>query len=161
LLAHNTQPHKSDKCLVRFDAPLASELQDHQQAQAATQQASPNGNPFDEPLASEKADAQVKLNPEQEAFNLQQSAVSGLTGMPTPNMSDQDRASFERGKMAGAVSVPLVAGGMSAAPLLGAIGEHLGMIKSIIDTASKIGIGSLGYKEARELYKEFVAGGKK
>ena len=41
-----------------FNAPLASELQDHQQAQAATVAASSNGNPFDEPLLSEKVEAQ-------------------------------------------------------------------------------------------------------
>jgi hypothetical protein len=40
-----------------FDAPLQSELQEHQQAQVATQQASPINNPFDEPLLSEKAEA--------------------------------------------------------------------------------------------------------
>src|SRR5258708_24297742 len=38
------------------------------------------------------------------------SMLAGLTGMPTPNMSEQDKASFEQGKAAGAVSVPLVAG---------------------------------------------------
>jgi hypothetical protein len=40
-----------------FDAPLASEIQEHQQAQAATVASSHNGNPFDEPLMSEKAEA--------------------------------------------------------------------------------------------------------
>lgn len=40
-----------------FDAPLQSEIQEHQQAQAATLKASPTGNPFDEPLMSEKAEA--------------------------------------------------------------------------------------------------------
>jgi len=45
--------------------------------------------------------------------------VSGFTGMPTPNMTYADKASFARGKAAGAVSVPLVAGatiGATAAP---------------------------------------------
>jgi len=136
-----------------FEAPLPSEVNEHQQAVAA----SPTGNPFDEPLASEKAEAQVKLNPEQQASNTRQNAVAGMTGMPTPNMSDQDRASFERGKMAGAVSVPLATGVMAAGPLMDAIGSHLGTIKSIMDLASKAGMGALGYKEARELYKEFTA----
>jgi hypothetical protein len=44
------------------------------------------------------------------ASNTRQMLVSGLTGMPTPNMTDADKASFERGKAAGAVSVPVVAG---------------------------------------------------
>lgn len=140
-----------------FDVPLQSEVQDHQQAQVKTVAGSPNGNPFDEPLASEKAEAQIKLNPEQQASNTRQSAVAGMTGMPTPNMSDQDKASFERGKMAGAVSVPLATGVMAAGPLMDAIGSHLGTIKSIMDLASKAGMGALGYKEARELYKEFTA----
>jgi len=43
-----------------FNAPLASETQDHQQAQAATVAASTNGNPFDEPLMSEKAETQAQ-----------------------------------------------------------------------------------------------------
>lgn len=142
-----------------FDAPLASEMQEHQQAQVSTVAASSNGNPFDEPLASEKAEAAhkaaVAANPEQDASNTRQMLVSGLTGMPTPNMTEQDKASFERGKMAGAVSVPVVAGAVASEPILTAIGAHLGTIKKIIDTASKVGLGTMGYKEARELYKEF------
>lgn len=42
------------------------------------------------------------------------SLLAGLTGMPTPNMSEQDKASFEQGKAAGAVSVPVVAGAVAA-----------------------------------------------
>ena len=41
-----------------FDAPLQSELDEHQQAQVATIKASSNGNPFDEPLMSEKLEAE-------------------------------------------------------------------------------------------------------
>ena len=51
-----------------FDAPLASEIQDHQQAQAATVAASPIGNPFDEPLMSEKAEAQAQATAAQTHF---------------------------------------------------------------------------------------------
>jgi hypothetical protein len=144
-----------------FDAPLQSEAGEHQQAQAATQKASPNGNPFDEPLVSEKAAAQMKSNPELDASNTRQMAVAGLTGMPTPNMTDQDKASFERGKAAGAVSVPAVTGAMAAGPVIDAVGAHLGTIKTIIDIASKAGLGAFGYKEARELYKEFSGSDKK
>jgi hypothetical protein len=43
-----------------FDAPLASEMQEHQQAQTSTVASSHNGNPFDEPLMSEKAEAQAQ-----------------------------------------------------------------------------------------------------
>src|ERR1700693_4500548 len=43
-----------------FNAPLASEVQEHQQAQTSTVRASANGNPFDEPLMSEKAETQAQ-----------------------------------------------------------------------------------------------------
>lgn len=141
-----------------FDTPLPSEVQEHQQTSAA--RVSAGGNPFDDPLPSEKAEAQLKANPAEDASQTRQMLVSGLTGMPTPNMTEQDKASFERGKMAGAISVPAVAGAVASGPLMGAIGEHLTTIKNIIDLGSKIGLGTMGYKEARELYKEFV-GGKK
>ena len=45
--------------------------------------------------------------------------VSGLTGLPTPNMTEADKASFARGKATDAISVPVVAGatvGATAAP---------------------------------------------
>jgi hypothetical protein len=51
-----------------FDAPLASEVQDHQQAQTARVQNSDNGNPFDEPLMSEKAEANTQPTPAQQKY---------------------------------------------------------------------------------------------
>jgi len=62
------------------------------------------------------------LSPEDQASQTRQMLVSGLTGMPTPNMTTEDRANFEKGKAAGAVSVPVVAG---AATGLTAISEAL------------------------------------
>ena len=60
---------------------------------------------------------------DQQASDTRQMLVSGLTGMPTPNMSAQDRAQFEQGKAAGAMSVPAVAGtvsgGASVGPAIG------------------------------------------
>jgi hypothetical protein len=59
-------------------------------------------------------------------------AVAGMTGMPTPNMNDADRASFARGKAAGAISVPVVAGATlaaSAAPEL---------VPSVVDKAKAV-----------------------
>jgi hypothetical protein len=56
---------------------------------------------------------------EDKASNTRQMLVSGLTGMPTPNMTEADKASFAKGKAAGAISVPVVAGatlGATAAP---------------------------------------------
>lgn len=137
-----------------FDIPLPSEVQEHQQTSAAT--VASGGNPFDEPLPSEKAEAQVKANPEQAASNARQSMVAGMTGLPTPNMTPQDREQFAEGKAAGALTVPAVAGAMTTGPLLEAIGGHLSTIKSIIDAATKVGIGTMTYREAKELYKEFV-----
>lgn len=59
--------------------------------------------------------AQSSPSPEEEASQTRQMLVSGLTGMPTPNMSDADKKSFARGKAAGAVSVPVVAGAATGA----------------------------------------------
>jgi hypothetical protein len=50
-----------------------------------------------------------------QASQTRQMLVGGLTGMPTPNMSEEDKRSFERGKVAGAVSVPVVAGATAGA----------------------------------------------
>lgn len=60
---------------------------------------------------------QPTTNPDQYASDTRQMLVSGLTGMPTPNMTDADKASFARGKEAGAISVPVVAGATTAASL--------------------------------------------
>ena len=54
-------------------------------------------------------------SPEEQQSKTRQMLVSGLTGMPTPVMNDQDKAEFARGKAAGAVSVPLVAGATAGA----------------------------------------------
>jgi hypothetical protein len=45
-----------------------------------------------------------------EASRMRQMLVSGLTGMPTPVMTAEERQQFQQGKVAGAVSVPIVAG---------------------------------------------------
>jgi len=50
------------------------------------------------------------LTPDEQASKTRQMMVSGLTGMPSPVMNEQDKAEFEQGKAAGAVSVPIVAG---------------------------------------------------
>jgi len=69
---------------------------------------------------------------EDQASQTRQMLVSGLTGLPTPNMTDADKASFARGKAAGAISVPVVAGatlGATAAPEL---------LTSIVDKAKAV-----------------------
>ena len=92
-----------------------------------------------------------------DASNTRQMLVSALTGMPTPNMTAQDKASFERGKSAGAVSVPLAAGvtaGAMAAPELAGTAErflqisekaleHLGEnYPQLTKLAAKLGYGA-------------------
>lgn len=77
---------------------------------SAPQQAQTDADPFakfggvgqDKPVA--------KPSPEDQASQTRQMLVSGLTGMPTPNMTDEDKKSFAKGKAAGAISVPIVAG---------------------------------------------------
>src|ERR1700733_2831252 len=108
-----------------FDIPLNSEIEETKQRQTAAQKANPDDyNPFDEPLASEIAEqkhAEARAaNPGQDQSDTRQMLVSGLTGMPTPNMTDADKASFANGKAAGAGSATL----LSVAPLLGAIAPH-------------------------------------
>jgi len=79
------------------------------------------------------------------------SALAGLTGMPTPNMSEQDKVSFERGKAAGAISVPLVAG----ATVAGASGALVPIAKRYgIKALEGAGLG-LGYDLYKELKKVF------
>lgn len=77
--------------------------------------------------------AQPLVNPEQDASNTRQMLVSGLTGMPTPNMTDKDRAQFATGKAAGAGTATL----LSASPLLATIAPHL----PDLDKAWKIAVG--------------------
>jgi len=62
--------------------------------------------PFDDILT----EAPTTTPPADEASQTRQMLVSGLTGMPTPNMNAEDRASFQRGQVAGALSVPAVTG---------------------------------------------------
>jgi hypothetical protein len=77
--------------------------------------------------------------------NTRQMAVAGLTGMPTPNMTEDDKASFERGKATGAVTATAV----SAAPLVAEAAGPIGTAaKWVKDNPVLAGIG---YHVAREL----------
>jgi hypothetical protein len=66
--------------------------------------------PLDRVPEAIKSGFQLPRTPEEEASNTRQMLVSGLTGMPTPNMTAREKAQFAQGKAAGAISVPLVAG---------------------------------------------------
>lgn len=54
--------------------------------------------------------ATPEMSEQEKASKIMQMAVGGMTGMPQPVMNEQDRKEFEQGKIAGAVSVPAVAG---------------------------------------------------
>jgi hypothetical protein len=71
--------------------------------------------PLDRVPDALKSGFQLPRTAEEEASNTRQMLVSGLTGMPTPNMTEREKAQFAQGKAAGAVSVPAVAG-MTAGP---------------------------------------------
>jgi len=71
--------------------------------------------------------------PKDEASETRQMLVSGLTGMPTPNMTATDRQNFTTGKAVGAVSVPAVAAGTLGAGLAGEFGPPV--IKAVADMA--------------------------
>jgi hypothetical protein len=122
-----------------FDEPLASEVAERAHTEAK-QHLSDNGNPFDVPLDSEIAEQKQaearQANPEQYASDTRQMLVSGLTGMPTPNMTDADRASFASGKAAGALSVPVVTGAtVGATAASEAIPSLVDKAKTIVEWA--------------------------
>lgn len=70
--------------------------------------------------------------PEEQASDTRQMLVSGLTGIPTPNMTDADKASFAKGKAAGAISVPVVAGATLAASAAPEV------VPSVVDKAKAV-----------------------
>jgi hypothetical protein len=108
-----------------------SPLDQLEQMQGQPQQASP-AQPKLSPLDQlEQQQAQPQSTPQSsddKASNTRQMLVAGLTGMPTPNMSDADKASFAKGKAAGAVSVPVVAGATLAASGIPEIVQAAGSI---------------------------------
>ena len=73
-----------------------------------------NGVPDNTPPSTEIPDT-----PEEQS-RTRQMLVGGLTGMPQPVMNDQERSEFQQGKVAGAVSVPVVAAGTIGGTMAGA-----------------------------------------
>jgi hypothetical protein len=100
-------------------------------------------------LSGQQTQTKPVLSPDEQASQTRQSMVSGLTGMPTPNMSAEDRAQFERGKAAGAVSVPVVAGAATGGT---AIAEALPSV--LIHTVE--GVKALGVWAEAHPYKAFM-----
>jgi hypothetical protein len=72
----------------------------------------PSGNIFQQLAEGTYKDpnAEPEVSPEEKASQTRQMLVSGLTGMVTPNMTEQDKTEFAQGKAAGAISVPAIAG---------------------------------------------------
>jgi hypothetical protein len=137
-----------------FDAPLASEMQEHTQAQAATQAASSNGNPFEEPLASEKAQQALLANP-------------GAEIQPVTTATNPKLAAAEAGKdmpeYVGATGA-LAAGAMGSAivePAISNVIAHIGGLDKIVKAAKTLGYASFGLKEAHDLYKALTSESKK
>jgi hypothetical protein len=101
--------------------------------------------PTEQPFPKYGAPKPPAKTPEETQSDIRQSAVAGLTGMPTPNMTEEDKASFERGKATGAVTATAV----SAAPLVAEAAGPIGTAaKWVKDNPVLAGIG---YHVAREL----------
>jgi len=112
---------------------------------------------------SQNQSTKSALSPEDQANQTRQMLVSGLTGMPTPNMTAEDRANFEKGKAAGAVSVPVVAGATTG---LTAISEALpSVLPHTIEGVKAIGAWANAHPvQAYILYqviRDLVPGAKK
>jgi hypothetical protein len=108
---------------AKQDQPTQSTLTPDSQPQTTASSSAPTGSmeamfekaAADAATSEQTAQQKPVLSPEEQASQTRQMLVSGLTGLPTPNMSAEDRASFEKGKAAGAVSVPVVAGATTGA----------------------------------------------
>ena len=126
-----------------------------------TTPASTGGSILDQAAAEVAAEAQTErtstsiakanpvFSPDEKASQTRQMLVSGLTGMPTPNMTAEDRAQFAQGKAAGAISVPVVAGATAGAT---AIAEVLPSV--LIHTVE--GVKALGAWAEAHPYKAFM-----
>jgi len=104
---------------VSVDAPTPS-TPTTTQPQGATPSSPSTTNPYAEfgGIAIPDENTPPPVSPEEKASQTRQMLVSGLTGMPTPNMTAEEKANFEKGKAAGAISVPVVVGATAGATLL-------------------------------------------
>jgi hypothetical protein len=143
-------------------------LKDHQAAQTATVASSSNGNPFDEPLASEKAEAAHKAampNSYEKATAAGPYAPAGAAEKAMGEQFGDNRAQAKQALNSTLSSAGYTAGGIlgaggvgeAADPIVSAVVSHLGKVKTILDAASKLSLTGMGIREARELYKEFAA----
>jgi len=125
-------------------------------APATAPPAAPQGDIFDQMAAGTykppgTTPPAPTASPEEQQSQTRQMLVSGLTGMPTPNMTDQDRAEFAEGKAAGAISVPAI-----AASYLGAHAALSAGISALVPALTK-GTVALGqWAEAHPLAAKIV-----
>jgi hypothetical protein len=143
-----------------FDAPLASETQDHQAAQAATVSASDNGNPFNEPLLSEKAEATHAAAVAQPSGYVPNARIRNLPN-PAEGMTPGEALVNGAATGAGVAALPASSAvGDAVAPVVGTVIEHLNSLDKIVKAAKALGYGTFTLKEAHDLYK-MVSGDKK
>jgi hypothetical protein len=157
-----------------FDKPFQSDIQAAQQAKAATPpQDSGLTNPFDAPFASDIAEKQAKSAATSGSWETPSDISSGPEGSNTDQqlMSEESQNDATKKGLiiggAGATAVgglaagPLIAAGAGATPVIAEVGSHLAMLDRIVKLAKQYGwAADFGYREARDLYKEF-AGDKK
>ena len=125
-------------------SPLEQLGQSVQQQAAPAQQQTTPSQPQLSPLEQlgqsvQKQQTPQPVDPQQYASDTRQMLVSGLTGMPTPNMTEQDKSSFAAGKATGAGTATL----LSVAPLLGALAPHLPTLDKAWKIATLLGGASV------------------
>jgi hypothetical protein len=139
-----------------FDAPLASEMQEHQQAMASTVAASANGNPFDEPLMSEKAEAQAQATAPQTNFV----PNARIRNLPNPAEGLTPGQALINGAQTGAelAAVPASAIGLGEAePVIAHLAENLPNLDKAWKIVKIVGGGTYTLQHLKDVLK--VLGG--
>jgi hypothetical protein len=150
-----------------FDAPLQSELGEHQQAQANTVQGSSNGNPFDEPLLSEKAEAQHTdaQNAYRKATAAGANIVPGAAEKAMGQVWGDNAAQTKQFlKSAGQATLETAGGILGASeftPVTEKALEYLPHLAKIAKVAKDLGWTTFGLKEAHDLYRMAAGDSKK
>jgi hypothetical protein len=142
---------------VTLDFSKAESLPTSNAADSATKSIPKPSVDMEESPLGYLASGEPDPNAEKKASDSRQSAVAGLTGMATPNMNPAQKAEFERGKNAGAISnvatVGAVAGAESVPAVIEALAPHLPELDKVVRIAKALGYGSLGVKELTDIFK--------
>jgi hypothetical protein len=140
-----------------FNAPLASEVQDHQQAQAVTVATSNNGNPFDEPLMSEKAEAAAQAQAATKPTIVPNARIRNL---PNPAEGLTPSQALINGAQTGAelAAVPATAIGLGeVAPVITHLAENLPNLDKAWKIVKIVGGGTYTLQHLKDVLK--VLGG--